>query len=148
MKAESNQTFTGVAKIIAELDEPGPKLEREVEEWLSANTIIVTHKRKAIRFGKTVEPGSEAKVYEITIFYKNKGGDTLKDVKIRDIVPEGFKLLDNSMEQIAEKSSAPEGEVITWTFETLQPDQEIEIKYHMKGDTDEFRAGQAQISII
>ncbi|MHA1991149.1 MAG: HEAT repeat domain-containing protein [Candidatus Hodarchaeales archaeon] len=148
VKAEPDMDFTGVAEITAELSEPGPDLVREVEDWLTASMIKVVHARKAITFGKTVSPGSDAGVYEIQIIYKNRGKKDLADVNIRDVIPEGFSLLDDNMSDIAEDESVPEGTKRTWTFETVAIDQEIEINYRMQGESDDFEAGKAQSSIL
>ncbi|OLS25832.1 MAG: hypothetical protein HeimC3_11060 [Candidatus Heimdallarchaeota archaeon LC_3] len=148
LKAEPDSEFTGVAEITAELAEPGPNLVREVEDWLTGATINVVHARKAITFGKTVNPGAEAGIYEIQIIYKNRGNKVLNDVKIRDIVPEGFSLLDDNMSDLADDESVPEGNKRTWTFDSVEIDQEIEINYRMQGESDEFEAGKAQTSIL
>ncbi|MFW9930370.1 MAG: hypothetical protein ACFFD1_13320, partial [Candidatus Thorarchaeota archaeon] len=148
IKAQPEDSFTGVATISAELAEPGPNLVREVEDWLTASLINVVHARKAITFGKTVNPGGEAGIYEIQIIYKNRGKKVLSDVKIIDVIPEGFRLLDDNMENLATEDSIPEGTRRTWTFETVDIDQEVEINYRMEGESEEFHAGQAQTSYL
>ena len=151
VKAKPNETFTGVAEITAELAEPGPNLVRQVEDWLTANTITVLHERKAITVGKQVLPGAEPKIYEIELLYINRGDKTLENVRIRDVIPEGFTIVDDSMQMVVEgkkDQSIPEGKLRTWLFEKIEPKQQIVIKYRMHGESDDFKAGQAQLSRI
>ena len=148
VKAFPDETFSGIAQIVAELAEPGPNLVRDVEDWLSASSIAVVHRRKALTFGKTVAPGAQPKIYEISLVYKNRGKNALTDVRIRDIIPEGFRLLDDSMKSLADEESVPEGSRRVWTFEKIEPEQEINIVYRIKGESDEFHAGQTQLSVL
>ena len=151
VKAKPNETFVGVAEITAELAEPGPNLVRKVEDWLTANTITVLHERKAITVGKQILPGAEPRIYEIELQYVNRGDKTLENVRIHDIIPEGFTIVDDSMQTVVEgkkDQSIPEGKLRTWLFEKIEPKQRIDIKYRMRGESDDFKAGQAQLSRI
>lgn len=144
---EPRRIFSGQAEVTAELVEPGPPLVRLVDDWLSSDTVTVVHARKAVTIGKTVLPGADPGVYEINLTFINRGGADLEDIKIRDIIPEGFDLLDDSFGDLAEDSSAPEGKLRTWTFEKIEQDKTINILYHIQGEGEEYKAGKAQYTI-
>ena len=147
MLPEPDRTFSGQAEIVAELSEPGPPLDIFVSDWLSGQLITVVHQRKSIRRGKNVIPGSETGLYDIELTFVNKGDATLENVKVKDLIPEGFKLLNDAFSDLAEDESDPQGTIRTWTFETVEKDQTVTITYSLEGQGDDFHVKALQKTI-
>jgi uncharacterized repeat protein (TIGR01451 family) len=147
MLPEPDRKFSGQAEIIAELAEPGPPLDIFVSDWLSTQLINVVHQRKAIRRGKMVIPSSEAGLYDIELTFVNKGDAPLQNVMVRDLIPEGFKLLNDAFSDMAEDKSDPKGKIRTWTFESVEKDQTITITYSLQGQGDDFHVKMLQQTI-
>ena len=147
MLPEPDRKFSGQAEIIAELAEPGPPLDIFISDWVSTQVISVVHQRKAIRRGKMVIPGSEAGLYDIELTFVNKGDAALKNVAVRDLIPEGFKLLNDAFSDLAEDKSDPQGKIRTWTFETVEKDQTVTITYSLEGQGDDFHVKKLQQTI-
>ena len=147
MLPEPDRKFSGQAEIIAELAEPGPPLDIFVSDWLSTQLINVVHQRKAIRRGKMVIPGSETGLYDIELTFINKGDAALENVKVKDLIPEGFKLLNDAFSDLAEDDSDPQGTIRTWTFETVEKDQTVTITYSLEGQGDDFHVKKLQQTI-
>ena len=147
MLPEPDRTFSGQAEIVAELSEPGPPLDIYVSDWLSTQLITVVHQRKAIRRGKMVIPGSETGLYDIELTFINKGDAALQNVTVKDLIPEGFKLLNDAFSDLAEDKSDPQGTIRTWTFENVEKDQTITITYSLEGQGDDFHVKKLQQTI-
>lgn len=144
---QPNRNFSGNAEIIADLAEPGPPLNVFVTDWLSGMAIKVVHERKAITIGKQIIPGAEPGLFEIELSFKNRGDTALENIAIKDIIPEGFNLVNDAFDDLAESESAPQGTIRTWTFETIEKDQAITITYNLQGQGDKFHISQAQQTI-
>lgn len=147
MLPEPDRKFSGQAEIIAELAEPGPPLDIFVSDWLSGQLVTVVHSRKAIRRGKMVIPGSEAGLYDIELTFVNKGDAALENVKVKDLIPEGFKLLNDAFSDLAEDESDPQGTIRVWTFESVEKDQTVTITYSLEGQGDDFHVKKLQQTI-
>lgn len=109
----------------------------EVGLTLAPPPISVTHLRRRESASKTVFPGKSADEYEILITWKNRGNAAVASKVIADQIPPNFTLL--KMKPEGEKSVVGENTKITWTFENVEPDQEVEIAYEIKG-TGEYSA--------
>lgn len=143
---EPEDKFTGPAEITAELDEPGPPMILTVEDWATANLITVDHKRKAITLGKTILPGAEVGLYAIELLFVNRGTRDLENIELKDIIPEGFSLVEDDHQDFAEDSGDPRGTARTWTFEKIEAGQEINIKYGLQGEGEEYKLREVQFT--
>ena len=94
-----------------------------------------------------VIPGSETGLYDIELTFINKGDAALENVMVKDLIPEGFKLLNDAFSDLAEDTSDPKGTIRTWTFETVEKDQTITITYSLEGQGDDFHVKKLQQTI-
>lgn len=109
-----------------------------IECYIEPEPIEVIHQRRRLTVGKSVMPGSDKGLYDILLLYKNRGDGPETEIVIQDMVPENFTL----------RSANPEpeqmGNLLTWKFESIDPDQKVDINYTIEGQG-EYRARDAQI---
>jgi hypothetical protein len=153
-------TYDFNTHIEATLTEQAPPLPFDIPDDL---TLTVLHERRNVTVGKTILPGSSKNVYEVELFYKNRGTATLKDLQIRDFVPSSFKMTNEKVDFIVENEAgedtdnskieskdekAPsdyDGSVKVWNFPSVKPDNKISIRYTIQG-SGEFSMKQAQMT--
>jgi len=133
IQAKPEVTYKGDCLFKAYPVKHGP----EIDVNLIPNPISVTHLRRKESASKTVFPGRKADEYEILITWKNRGNAAVATKVIADQIPPNFTLL--KMKPEGEKTVVGENTKITWTFENVEPDQEVEIAYEIKG-TGEYSA--------
>ena len=121
----------------------GPELEYipEVEEIPKLKAI---HIRRKYRVGKDIIPaGNELGAYEIKIHIENVGTFPLKNMIIRDKIPDSFKRSDFSLEpQITDLKGE---DILEWNIESVEEGELLEITYNIKG-TGDYNASQAQVT--
>ena len=126
-------------------------------------TITVLHERRNVTVGKTILPGSEKGHYNVELFYKNRGTATLKDLEIKDFIPETFEMTSENVDFKfedsegreedntnieAEDQEAPsdyEGSMKVWKFPNVKPKDTINISYTIKG-SGEYSMKKAQLT--
>lgn len=73
---------------------------------------------------------------------------SLPDISVKDILPEGFKLVSSSPNVTDQKPRLIEGKsftVLEWAIQDIRPDQMVEIKYSIKGEPGAvYKAREAQ----
>ncbi|MEX2681474.1 MAG: hypothetical protein Q6373_007730 [Candidatus Sigynarchaeota archaeon] len=112
-----------------------------VIEWsFTPDPITVAHERRRTHVGKAIAPGKSKGDYDIVLIYKNKGDSPKTDVKIADFVPKGFSVTSASKVKDIEPEQAgqKDGTMLTWTFKEVAANEEIEIKYSIHGEGDEY----------
>ncbi len=112
-----------------------------VIEWaFTPDPITVTHERRRTHVGKSIAPGGAKGDYDIVLIYLNKGDAPKTDVKIADFVPAGFSVTSAAKVKDVqpEKAGQKDGTMLTWTFKEVAANEEIEIKYSIHGEGDEY----------
>ncbi|NMC04929.1 MAG: hypothetical protein GYA24_06945, partial [Candidatus Lokiarchaeota archaeon] len=110
-------------------------------EWsFTPDPIVVAHERRRTHVGKSIAPGAAKGDYDIVLIYLNKGDAAKSDISISDFVPAGFSITSAAtVKDIApEKAGQKDGTMLTWTFKEVAPNEEIEIKYSIHGEGDEY----------
>ena len=155
-----DHTYDFNTHIEATLTEEAPPLPFDLPEDL---TITVLHERRNVTVGKTILPGSEKGHYNVELFYKNRGTATLKDLEIKDFIPETFEMTSENVDFKfedsegreedntnieAEDQEAPsdyEGSMKVWKFPNVKPKDTINISYTIKG-SGEYSMKKAQLT--
>ncbi len=112
-----------------------------VIEWaFTPDPITVAHERRRTHVGKSIAPGALKGDYDIVLIYENKGDAPKTDVKIADFVPTGFSVTSAAevKDVQPEKAGQKDGTMLTWTFKEVAANEEIEIKYSIHGEGDEY----------
>ncbi|MHA1144272.1 MAG: hypothetical protein ACTSRW_06000 [Candidatus Helarchaeota archaeon] len=110
--------------------------EGEVEPTI---TLKVVHLRRRTRDARFIQAGDSKGVYNISIIHKNRGDAAEENKVFEEMLPENFELVSADPEPEQEENK------LTWTFEKIEPDEEITIEYTVKG-TGEYKARETQIS--
>ncbi|OLS16694.1 MAG: hypothetical protein HeimC3_52040 [Candidatus Heimdallarchaeota archaeon LC_3] len=162
VKPQPDFEYVSTTKIEATLVEQAPPLELELVD--TAPKLTVIHERRKLSVGKTVLPGSSKAEYEIILHFKNRGSHDLKDVVLKDFIPDDFN---RSTEEITIESDGEKnsldleasvtpatiqdeaGDLLEWIFEEVKKDSELVIIYTISGkDPDDvYRASRAQITV-
>ncbi len=98
--------------------------------------LIVVHRRDDLDIGKMIESldiGDGSNGYKIRLEAENYGSSTATFF-IEDLVPDGFRLMDDSMEseppaQILDPKFVENGTVRGWKFENIKPNEEVWASY-------------------
>ena len=112
--------------VVATIEEPIP--------------IEVVHLRRKVLVGKEVSAREVAELneYRIIIRGQNMGNAPLTDVEILDIIPTGFVLHGETEEvpavEMERHAETPEGVILRWQFDKLEPGQEFTITYTIRGE--------------
>jgi hypothetical protein len=112
-----------------------------VIEWaFTPDPIVVAHERRRTHVGKSIAPGAAKGNYDIVLIYQNKGDAAKSDINISDFVPTGFIVLSTSKAKDVEpeREGQKDGTMLTWSFKEVAPNEEIEIKYSIHGEGDEY----------
>jgi hypothetical protein len=109
---------------------------KPLEVLMEPEALVVMHRRRGTRVGKSIMPKAEKDVYEILLLYRNKGDAIKNDIKIADFLPGEFSILESPMEY--EATNQDDGQLLTWTIPEIQPGEEIEIIYTVQGEGDSY----------
>jgi hypothetical protein len=104
--------------------------------------IKVTHRRRKLTVGKSVQPGSAPGEYEVFMVFSNRGNTTLENVLISDLIPTNFNLL--TSEPKATTKEIETKTLLEWNFDLIEPGKKIEISYKIKG-SGEYKTSDAEI---
>lgn len=141
IQAKPDRSYAGDCEFKAYTIPEGPEIDL-VPEDIITTPIKVVHVRRKETIGKAVYPGSEEDEYEIYLTFINRGNQVIAEKVIADQIPTNFELL--SMNPEGETEEIEEGMRIVWKMTDIEPDQEIEITYVIKG-SGEYRAGDTEI---
>lgn len=141
IEAKPDQEYRGDCVFKAYTIPRGPEIEL-VPEDIITTPIKVVHIRRKETAAKAVFPGSADDEYEILLSFRNRGNTAISEKVIADQIPSNFKIL--SMDPEGETSSLEDATKITWAFTNVEPDQELEIRYVIKG-TGDYEAGQTEV---
>ncbi|MHA1799946.1 MAG: hypothetical protein ACTSVY_15975 [Candidatus Helarchaeota archaeon] len=119
------------------ITEEGSIIELYIE--VPEEEIQIIHERRRVTDGRVIQQGSVKGQYDIVIIHKNRGDAAEIDKVFEEVIPENFNLVSANPEP--EQS----GNKLTWTFEKIEPNEEIEIEFTIEG-TGDYRARDAQIS--
>ncbi len=86
------------------------------------------------RIGKAVSPGSEKGRLEITLLYRNKANFLRENVVINEFVPADFSIVGSNNRFGTESREG--GTLVSWLIDKVSPDEEVEISYSIKADSD------------
>nr|MDO8088104.1 hypothetical protein [Candidatus Sigynarchaeum springense]MDO8116520.1 hypothetical protein [Candidatus Sigynarchaeota archaeon] len=86
------------------------------------------------RIGKSISPGSEKGRLEITLLYRNKANFLRENVVINEFVPANFSIVGSN----SHFGTMPRdgGTLVSWLLDKADPDEEVEINYSIKADSD------------
>ncbi|MHA1148070.1 MAG: hypothetical protein ACTSR8_07465 [Promethearchaeota archaeon] len=113
-----------------------------IPEMPDTPVIVAVHIRRKYRIGKNIMPSGALGEYEIVLHVVNLGNMPLKNIHILDKVPDSFERSDFSLEP--EDIQDEKGEdIIKWELEEIQPEEEVEITYMVRG-TGDFNASDLQ----
>ncbi|MFX1555596.1 MAG: hypothetical protein ACFFBV_16860 [Promethearchaeota archaeon] len=147
LSPEPGKEFTSKVDVIGNVLVPfpaGEELRASAEDKIGIKPYVW----RKVRVGKSIQEGATKGEYSITIYYKNKmkSGElalvtddeaSLPDIDVKDILPEGFKLVSSSPAVTDQKPRLIEGKsftVLEWAIQDIRPDQMVEIKYSIKGE--------------
>jgi len=133
-KVEKDVQFFAWAKYIGETYPKGQPIEYIVEEKFEIKTV---HERKKISKFKDVIATEDEGVWEIVLIRENRGNTTVKELKIRDYVPNGFTHGKYS-EKNPEVGDDEGGNMLTWTVKDVKPDSTVEIRYTITGEAEDY----------
>ncbi|MEX2683018.1 MAG: hypothetical protein Q6373_015620 [Candidatus Sigynarchaeota archaeon] len=86
------------------------------------------------RIGKSISPGPEKGRLEITLIYRNKANFLRENVVINEFIPADFSIVCSN----GHYGTTPRngGTLVSWLIDKVDPDEEVEIKYSIKADSD------------
>ena len=119
------------------ITENGSVIELLIESPIEIITIVQIRRR--VTDGRVIQQGSVKGQYDIVIIHKNRGDAAEVDKVFEEVIPENFTLVS------ANPEPEQKGDKLTWTFENIEPDQEIEIEFTIEGSGD-YKARDAQKS--
>ena len=119
------------------ITEDGSVIELLIESPIEILNIVQIRRR--VTDGRVIQQGSVKGQYNIIIIHKNRGDAAEVDKVFEEIIPENFTLVS------ANPDPEQVGDKLTWTFENIEPDQEIEIEFTIEGSGD-YKARDAQKS--
>jgi hypothetical protein len=155
---EPGKEFTSKVDVIGNVLVPFPAGE-ELRASAEDKIAIKPYVWRKVRVGKSIQEGATKGEYAIAIYYKNKmkSGElalvtddeaSLPDITVKDILPEGFKLVSSEPKVTDQKPRLIEGKsftVLEWAIQDIRPDQMVEIKYTIKGEPGAvYKAREAQ----
>ncbi len=158
MSPEPGKEFTSKVDVIGNVLVPfpaGEELRASAEDKIGVKPYVW----RKVRVGKSIQEGATKGEYAIAIYYKNKmkPGElalvtddeaSLPDISVKDILPEGFKLVSSTPAVTDQKPRLIEGKsftVLEWAIQDIRPDQMVEIKYFIKGEPGAvYKAKEAQ----
>ncbi|MHA1522756.1 MAG: COG1470 family protein, partial [Promethearchaeota archaeon] len=158
---EPNQEMVLIYPIVADNLTPEDEFVSDVE-W-RANTlprgepiiikeegeevkIAVVHRRLKIYRGKKILATGDENVFEVVLKVRNNGNFAVANYEFQDRIPKNFTAEELSLEPSDEKKDSGK-KILTWTIESLDVDETIEIKYLLKPTGDKAAASDAQFSM-
>ncbi|MHA1215348.1 MAG: HEAT repeat domain-containing protein [Candidatus Hodarchaeales archaeon] len=138
IKAKPEEEFTGKVVIYGNIYPEVKPITAEAE----SGTITVVHERRKIKIGKMVSStaSDDPNEYEIVLRGVNEGNAVIKNVEITDFLPSGFELVSETEEDppvgFEEHSSVKGGRAIKWVYESIEPQQKVEIRFKIRAPGD------------
>ncbi|MGC9781157.1 MAG: hypothetical protein HZR80_18085 [Candidatus Heimdallarchaeota archaeon] len=96
--------------------------------------IEVIHLRKNLAKGKDIQALATEGEFEITLSIKNMGEAELTNYKFKEKLPASLDLFDVSHE--AKITDKDDDKILTWKFETIAPNEIVEVKYKIRPSED------------
>jgi hypothetical protein len=141
-KAAKGVEYISNVKFIGNTYPAGAPLEMVPDEI----RLQVTHIRKKSVKGKTIRAQAESGLYEITLTLQNMGIVALENVEMKDLVPNNFEYSDFSLEP-TKYDNLDGKDMLVWTIESIDADEEYTITFKIKGSGDDFQAKDSQLSL-
>ena len=132
---EGEEVQAGV--LFQAITEEGSEIELLIESPVEEITVV--HLRRRTTEGRTILQGDTKGQYRIILIHKNRGDAPEVNRVFEEHIPENFSLISATPEP------EQDGNSLTWTYDSIEPDQEIEIEFTIEGSGD-YRARDAQIS--
>ena len=116
----------------------GPVCTRDVTEAPSVNII---HNRRKFGAGKMTQKIGGKGRHEVLIMFNNEGDTGLKDVTLKDVIPENFEIKDWLIRGNGEKrddcemtsEEGEDGTHLAWNIPLVGKDEEIMISFEITG---------------
>ena len=116
----------------------GPVCTRDATEAPSVNII---HNRRKFGAGKMTQKIGGKGRHEVLIMFNNEGDTGLKDVTLKDVIPENFEIKDWLIRGNGEKredcqmtrEQAEDGTHLAWNIPLVGKDEEIMISFEITG---------------
>jgi hypothetical protein len=89
--------------------------------------------RKA-RVGKSIAPGVQRGLLEVSLFYKNRAAMIRDGATIEDFVPANFRI--REMSNSCDWKPIEGGTLISWRIDHVLPGEEVELKYTVEATDD------------
>jgi len=140
-RPEPGETIEAPAEVDARTYLPGPVIHGE--DVAGAPIIDVLQNLRKFSVGKSIEQGSAPGEYHIELLYRNRGSGPVKDLVLKDMIPENFKGGGYTLEP--SKDMTPEGvTILEWLVPRIDAGDSVIISYAIKGEG-EYHATDAQI---
>ncbi len=108
-----------------------------------APVIGTQHILRKFSIGKSIEQGANRGEYHIALLYRNRGNQPIRDLVIKDIIPENFTGGGYSLDPDTEDT--PDGMTkLSWGIPMVKEGETIGISYKIKGEG-EYHPKAAQI---
>jgi hypothetical protein len=140
-RPEPNETIEAPSEVDARTYLAGPVIPGE--DVAGAPVIDTLQILRKFSVGKSIEQGVAPGEYRIELLYRNRGSNPIKDLALKDIIPENFKGGGFTIQPVMD--STPEGiTLLEWTISKVDPGQSVIISYSIKGEG-EYHPTDAQI---
>jgi hypothetical protein len=113
------------------------------EDVAGAPVVDIQQVLRKFSIGKSIEQGVAPGEYRIELLYRNRGSDPVKDLIMKDLIPENFKGGGYTIQP--DMDTTPEGiTILEWVISKVDPGQSVIISYSIKGEG-EYHPSDAQI---
>ncbi|HJN54757.1 MAG TPA: hypothetical protein QF646_00035, partial [Candidatus Poseidoniales archaeon] len=118
--------------------------------------LEVRHERRKFTTGKEIFPAGPPGSYEVFLMYQNRSENALRELVVSDICPPDFEVtserltssLHGDLEVASTRSTTPDGTLLEWKLERMDPEEQVDVIYEIQGDPDvEFKASEVQTVI-
>ncbi len=89
---------------------------------------IQERKPRRITFTRLVNPAEENNQYEVVLSALNRGKGELTDIRLKDFIPTGFKIIEEGMKSY-DTQGRKKGVEKEWLIEKIMAGEEIQISY-------------------
>ncbi len=141
VKPTPDSKIIGKAEVDGKPQLPGPVVSGEVRGGIPIIDIKQILRRFSI--GKSIQQGSQVGEYNIGILYKNRGNQPIKNLIIKDILPNNF----TGSNYTIDPETIPEpnkGTILTWKINEIKVGETTTILYTIKGEG-EYHPSDAQV---
>ncbi len=120
-----------MAQLSSDTNRASISIDEEVLKSIPCITSLTSNlSSRKTRIGKSITPGVEKGLLEVTLLYKNKASFLRENVIINEFLPHNFTLIDSNKN--CGGMLKDNGFVISWLIDKIEPEEEVEISYTIK----------------